>query len=258
MLRSRQTPTCLEYMAQSPQVDLGDLNDPTSTISRVFEGPLKEFITANIGWYGGPCPVDDSGLAKYARDASIDIPQLRKQIQTHVGLDIRNVGLDIAGGSNGRALKDMIDEGFIGRGMYTNLKDDRNKEIPRHDVRLLTGNLLLRKTWEDMIGWQQSMAPDGFSIVLHRPRGSFQYLPPFAYVALTGLVVSMMKPGGIFFTQIPGKIRNESCVSKSKITYKQTLSLPGVQKIEPVGQSSFSARPEFCMIYKRPDTHGLC
>jgi hypothetical protein len=115
-----------------------------------------------------------------------------------------NVGLDIAAGANGRALRDLLDSGILRKALITNFADKRSDEV-KHNDRLyhITGNLVLPQTWHEILDWQETFAPDGLSLIMHRPVGALQDLPNATYRGALHLLLDRTRLGGLLFTQIP-------------------------------------------------------
>jgi hypothetical protein len=155
--------------------------------------------------------VNNSDFDSYAYRFGYEPAKLRTLLETYIGKDARNVGIDIAGGADGIALQQLLAEGFLGKALVTNFEDTRveaTKELAALDH--LEGNLLERQTWEKIMDWQHRNAPDGFALVMHRPVGGLQNLRPAFYRGAMHLLIDMTKPGGILLLQAPdigGKYR---------------------------------------------------
>jgi hypothetical protein len=121
---------------------------------------------------------------------------IRKRLSTYP----ENAAVDIAGGMNGRALRDLLDEGVISRGLVTNYldKQDPAKADPR--LEHLAGDILAPETWESIIDWVQQYQP---RLLLHRPFGALQGLPASFYKGAAHLLLDVLPPGSIMFSQIP-------------------------------------------------------
>jgi hypothetical protein len=101
-------------------------------------------------------------------------------------------------------LRDLMDMGIIGRGLVTNLEDLRTPEV-KADERLdhASGNILEASTWRSIVGWVEGNAPDGIDIVMHRPVGALQNLPPNLHRRAAAILIDLLAPNGILFAQIP-------------------------------------------------------
>ncbi len=150
---------------------------------------------------------NDRGIASYSDYLFDDFFTLPQLIESQIGYDDRNVGLDLAGGKNGIALQELLDERLLGRGLVTNLHDHRSREAKqRADLDHIEGNLRDKTTWQRVVDWQAVYAPEGFSLVLHRPWGAMQDLPARFYEASLHIVTSLLKPNGLAALQIPSAL----------------------------------------------------
>jgi hypothetical protein len=111
--------------------------------------------------------------------------------------------IDIAGGVNGRAIQELIDEGLVDQGVVTNMKDRRVDYGLASGVDHIEGNICLADTWQKIIDWQHEKAPEGFSLVMHRPVGALQELPAEFYAGALRFLLQRIQPGGMLFSQIP-------------------------------------------------------
>jgi hypothetical protein len=158
--------------------------------------------TALLG--DGRWTVNNSSFDNYAERFGYDRADFRRILEETIGKDTNNVGIDIAGGANGKALQQLLEEGFLGRALLTNYQDkrwDMTKELPSLDH--IDGDLLERQTWQRIIEWQRESAPEGFALVLHRPVGALQNLRPGFYRGAIQLLLDITKPNGVIFAQIP-------------------------------------------------------
>lgn len=119
-----------------------------------------------------------------------------------------NVGIDIAGGANGVALRGLIKrQGLLEKGLVTNKFDTRDgkaQDVPELDH--IDGNILLPETWEKILGWQRKNCPEGASLLMHRPVGGLQRLPTSFYMGAVHLGLDMVRPRGLAYIQIPKKL----------------------------------------------------
>lgn len=127
-----------------------------------------------------------------------------------IGKEKTNVGLDIAGGSNGVAMRALLRKGVLGEAAVTNL-EDRRGFLARHNRHLhhIGGNLLLRSTWDTMSEWREEHAPDGLALVTHLPDGGLQELDPNWYGQALDTVIEWVRPGGLIITQVPSVLAPE-------------------------------------------------
>jgi len=195
--------------------------------------------------------VDDSSFTSYTELVMFQDGSALSHILARVGKHAVNSALDIAGGSNGRAVRDLIDTGIASSGVYTNMID--NRTLPtRSDVKLVIGDLISCRTWDEIKSSQQEVSPDGFAIALHRPYGGLQGLSTRQYIKGATKVVDMLRPGGVFYSQIPTTYaydtRNESMISE---IFDKISMHPDVEKIDHSVRALTLADHEFCLIYKR-------
>lgn len=198
--------------------------------------------------------VNDSSFEKYAADAQFPdyYPGgLKGIIEEALSVNDTNVGLDIAGGSQARALRDLIESGTLTKGLVTNLEDLRAPEI-KADTRVdhVAGDLALRKNWENIIRWQTTHAPEGLSLIMHKPFAGLQDLTPNAYEGAAHTLIDMLRPGGVFFTQVPSSLHAHPQALLA--TYRRLLKRPDVSEIIPSTRASFEAgKHAFAVIIKR-------
>lgn len=161
------------------------------------------------------------------------------------------VALDIAGGSNGRAIRDLIEVGTIKRGVYTRLMDNRTCEQNDDSVKFFPGDLLKEQTWVDLSAIQHEYAPSGFNLVLHRPYGGLQDLAVNQYIDSIQKILDMMCSKGIFYVQIPGSPYRNPDYKMLNIIYREVLSMQDVGKIEISDNTRTLNNYNFCLIYKK-------
>ncbi len=151
----------------------------------------------------GRWSVNNSTIKDYEHRAPFNDGQtgLIEIIQRQIGRRRNNVGLDIAGGSDGVALRGLIARRILNRGAVTNYEN----RVRTHDhrVEFIAGDILLRRTWIDIFEWQKRQAPRGLALVMHRPVGALQALSPIVYKHGAHLLLDLIRPGGVLFTQIP-------------------------------------------------------
>jgi hypothetical protein len=151
--------------------------------------------------------VDDSSLEEYSVLAGL--PEdfqagLGGMILREIGTEPGNVGIDIAGGTNGRALQQLLEHGILERALVTNYTDARTDETKVVEgLYHRDGDLCDRATWEEIDGWIDENAPDGLSLVMHRPAGTLQDLPAPFYAGAFRFLLERTRPGGVHFLQIP-------------------------------------------------------
>lgn len=174
-----------------------------SFLDGIKQTPLEAGFLEECG--DGEWIVNDSGLSSYF--FNVRFPGHNRgpsAVTERIGRNATNVALDLAGGSNGAALQDLITIGAIGKGLLTNYQDMRcpaTRENPLLDH--IEGDLTHRLTWERIIEWAKLNTLGGFDLILHRPMGGLQYLPTSFYSGGAQLLVELLKPGGVLFCQIP-------------------------------------------------------
>jgi hypothetical protein len=150
---------------------------------------------------------NDSGITDYNATSFNDTfpgAPLNDIIAARVGTSPDNVGMDIMGGSNGVALHDLMAAGVIGQGIVTNEHDEQGpgaRENP--NLHHVEGDILQRQTWEDMILTQREVVPEGLAVAMWRPIGAIQHQTYEVYQGAAHAVVNMLRPGGVFFAQVP-------------------------------------------------------
>lgn len=127
------------------------------------------------------------------------------------GTGEERVMLDVAGGSNGKAVQDLVERGIVNKGLVTNLEDRRTLKT-RHLGSLghVAGNLVHQKTWDDIEVWREQHAPEGFSFTSHLPVAGLQRLQPEFYFQATRMLVDMAAPGGLLMLQVPSVLRDNT------------------------------------------------
>lgn len=150
---------------------------------------------------------NDSGFDDYcsrATEGGLYYLDLEAIVRSRLGRFTTNVALDIAGGTNGAALQDLLREGMIDRGILTNYLDRRDEPTKDNPyLEHIEGDILASSTWQRIISQSKRHAPDGLSLIMHRPVGALQDLPPRFYKEAAHLLLDMLRPGGILFSQVP-------------------------------------------------------
>jgi hypothetical protein len=150
---------------------------------------------------------NDSSFKDYCTYSLLPPGLIEKILQQQLGRQSHNVGMDLAGGENGQALQDLLADGTLNKALLTTYTDRRSshaKEIAEIDH--IAGDLVNPKTWRKIIDWKRTQAPDGLALIMHRPLGALQDLKPSTYVGATNLLLDMMRPGGVLFSEIPGAL----------------------------------------------------
>ena len=178
------------------------------------EEPASDRRTRRETW-----PVNNSGLDNYF---AVDLPGHPEGvlgiIEEQLGMAEGNAGIDIAGGSNGVALRKLLSMGILEKALVTNYRDKRNLAARlTPGLKHARGDIVRPRTWERIINWQERVAPEGLALVMHRPDGSMQDFSPDFYEGAAHLLLDMIRPEGIMFTQMPFSLRNRYASSLEPI-----------------------------------------
>lgn len=149
--------------------------------------------------------INNSSLGDYSWSifGEDDQDRLAEFIGATIG-DGDHTAIDIAGGTDGRAMQEMLDLGLVRTGLVTNLLDRRNQEARDFPgLHHVAGDIVLRATWEAIDSWCDEYAPDGVSVILHRPVGGIQHLDPCFYELAAHKLLDMLCPGGVMVAQVP-------------------------------------------------------
>ncbi len=134
------------------------------------------------------------------------------------------VALDVAGGKNGRAARDLLNLGVVTRALVTNYEDLREPEVKAIDrLDHSTGDLRRPPAWQRMEAWRKENAPDGFSVTMHMPRGGLQNLSDQYYVGAARQLIEWAAPSGLLLLQVPLSMSEQA---------RETVASD--QRIEPV------------------------
>lgn len=194
--------------------DTGDTRNETrsrydlSFLDGVVPAAEDEPMTANaerLGyWPSNNSPIEDYGKAEF-HDA-IPGANLTDIIVNTIGRSPDNVGMDVMAGSDLVVLQQLLIEGIIGTGIGTDSQDNRAPETASNsDLRFIQGDQLDEATWLAMLHDQQELAPEGLAVALWRPVGAVQYQPPHVYQGAAHAILDMVRPGGMFFSQVPAR-----------------------------------------------------
>jgi hypothetical protein len=194
--------------------------------------------------------VDDSSFNSYVDLVRFQRGFAKDLILERIDNDSTNVVLDIAGGSNGVAVRNLIDSELFGEGIFTNYVDNRSEETRQSNVGFVAGDLRTSETWEALLSWQQYHAPDGFALVLHRPAGGLQDLCDDDYIKYTRTIMSMIKPGGLFYSQVPSHPLRPRSESSLQTIREGIRSIEGVVGIEVSDSAATLSDYQFCIISK--------
>lgn len=193
--------------------------------------PAEQYVTlttcGDTYWSTNDSSIEEYSKARFPGYSG----GLLEVLDIHIGRDAdSNVGMDVAGGSQGRALRDLFRLGFLGSGLVTNYWDMREEETCA-DTSLshVAGDLATAAVWRKILEWQQQQAPDGLAVVMHRPYGALQDQPPSVYEGAAHLLLDMIRSGGVFFTQVPRPLGKNA--EAGRAVYRSIYSRPDVAKI---------------------------
>lgn len=117
---------------------------------------------------------------------------------------VGNIGIDVAGGVSGHALKNLISLGLLERVVVINLSDRRTPRAQADtSIEHITGDILAKETWFNIFESRERQCPEGFALVMHRPVGALQDLDPRVYAEGLGLLIDLARSDGVVFCQIP-------------------------------------------------------
>lgn len=157
--------------------------------------------------------------------------------------------LDVAGGSNGRAVQDLLELGVMRNGLVTNFQDFRSSAT-RSVVELghVSGNLSDVTTWKSIRAWRDRHAPDGFSLTTFFPVAALHEFSTRFYLNRLGELLDMAMPGGLLLLTVPEPVQN----LMSEESYMCTLDQkPAVAKVEFAPRLSFTqCKPYYVTIEK--------
>lgn len=183
------------------------INPSLSFLEGIKQVPFEADLLDEVG--DGSWTINDSSIHAYG--IGVYFPKYGRNpieaIVDRIGRKDTNVAMDLAGGSNGAALQGLMEMGVIGTGLVTNYEDRRcpaTREIESLDH--VEGDLTKRCTWERIIEWADLHTDGGFDLIMHRPVGGLQYLPPKIYSGAVQALIELLKPGGLIFCQIPYKL----------------------------------------------------
>ena len=195
--------------------------------------------------------VDDSSFDSYVSMVYFKEGSALELIEQAIGKSQGNTALDIAGGSNGRAIADMINEGYIGKGAFTNLTDKRDLSKNKDNISFLPGDLTLEENWSSLKELQQTIAPNGFDIALHRPYGGLQDLAPSMYIGGISKILDLLRKRGILYAQIPVAPYETPDYDALNNIFYAIRNMNQVDCIALSDRTRTLSDHNFCLIYKR-------
>lgn len=116
-----------------------------------FAGDLKNASSEFLKRSGDAIwAVNDSSFDEYC--GKIDFPGqggLFEILERQIGYDKNNAALDIAGGSQGAAVQDLLSTELVGKGLVTNFEDLRTEETKAIEtLDHIVGDVADEKTWQ--------------------------------------------------------------------------------------------------------------
>lgn len=184
--------------------------------------------------------VNNSTIEEYAQDAQFPSYPfgLLGILESATHPEQQNVGMDLAGGSQAVALRNLLDSGVLTKGLVTNYEDLRTPAT-KADTRIdhIAGDLADTQTWQSIIEWQNTNAPDGLSLIMHQPYRGLQNFIPSVYARGAHLLLDMLKPGGVFYTQVPSALHQRT--SDLSAVYRDLRTRPDVREIIPSTRSPY-------------------
>lgn len=149
--------------------------------------------------------VNDTGIDYYGKFATEGIPSVYADLLVeHLKDRPKGVVLDVAGGNNGRAARDLMERGLAHRALVTNLEDLRTIDTLKvAQLGHVSGDIIRQDTWEKMERWKEVFAPGGFSAIMYRPYGALENLPLRFYVGGLRTLLNWLGEGGVGLFQIP-------------------------------------------------------
>jgi hypothetical protein len=170
-------------------------------------------VLKNLREGDGRWKVNNTSMIHYGKfDPSGEPSEYAKRHIDHLRSHTGGVALDVAGGHQGRAVRDLIDLGLVESGLVTNMEDLRERKTKRY-TRLghVAGDIIKAETWELIEGWKGRFAPQGFTSVTYRPYGALEDLPTEFYLGAAHTLLDWMAPKGVALLQIPNFFPDSAC-----------------------------------------------
>lgn len=196
--------------------------------------------------------VDDSGLDSYAKLVYFEAGSAIDVIKEHMQSLPNSTGIDIAGGSNGIAIRQCVELGIVSQGVFTNHFDVRDATTKESGLHFIEGDLLVASTWEAIKNTQRQVAPEGFGLALHRPFGALQSQDLSFYSSMASKVIDMLKPRGIFFMQIPSHFLWPRSKAEIQLLTNSIQSNESVLSVEESDRKKTLSDYAFYLITKQP------
>ena len=154
--------------------------------------------------------VNNSSLGSYGASPLSRKSPFAERLAAQLETQPQGVVIDIAGGNNGKAVKDLIRTGAVRSGLVTNLEDLRNRRAKRNkNLYHVAGDIIIQQTWREIDAWRQEHAPEGLAAVMHRPYGALQCLPTQFYEGALNTLLDWTMPGGVGLFQIPDMLLDD-------------------------------------------------
>lgn len=195
--------------------------------------------------------VDNSSFKSYVDMVEFNNGSALDCIKENLKKHEHKTALDIAGGSNGRAISDLIHKEIIVGGAFTNVIDNRATKTIEADIGFSCGDLRKAETWTKIDDVKKSIAPNGYSLILHRPFGALQDLSIQEYVSHANTTMSLLAPGGLLYSQVPSSPYTDNNLEKIKTIGQEIIKLNRVQDLSVSVPSKTLSNFNFCLIRKR-------
>jgi hypothetical protein len=178
-------------------------------VSHPVQIAIRNREEGDIRWDYNDTPFEYYGVNRTHGEASLYAHKVYEHLLVNPGVKI---ALDIAGGSNGRAIRDLINLGLVNSGLVTNYEDRRNESTKKiTELGHVAGDLIKQETWKKIQAWKDEFAPEGFSVIMCRPVGGLSYLPGAFYVGGLATLLDWLQPGGVGLFQIYPEAEHDGC-----------------------------------------------
>lgn len=153
----------------------------------------------------------NSGIFGYASGFGISVEAFKDTIESTLeGHDLEErVGLDLAGGSQGLAILQLIQQGVIGKGLTVDHQVYKTRDMNEPNAHLVSADLTTEDGWRAIFDWKDVHAPKGFPLILHRPGDALQSFPAESYTGFLELCLDLMASGGVLISQLPKGLMRE-------------------------------------------------
>jgi hypothetical protein len=245
---------------------LSDQAEPVTSGQRRFDlSFLKEVGTDDTdaallrttekrsGWHKNRSPIENYGAAKFTE--SFPGKELYDIIVGQIGKRPGNVGMDVLGGLDGVALQQLVSSGVLSKSIDVDLRTHHGNGVSNNPkLHYVAGDILSSETWQPMIEKQAKLAPQGLALIIHRPYGALQHQPQNVYEGGAHVLLDMLRPGGVLFTQVPSTYKNNDDVVRQ--TYRSLVSRGDIQRIVRAdgymnGKTPISNEKQAVLLFKK-------